>query len=106
MGKKKTKSETLVNSTTEPTSTESTTESKTSSTIETADIPESMKEPEPSESPKPTPKFNGPTISFKNVDVKGGGVVSVTCIDNKVPLNKIQIIEIKTGDTRYVYRRI
>lgn len=60
------------------------------------------------ESPKPTPKptFNGPLIELKNIDVKAGGVVSVTCLDDKVPLGKIQYIQIKTRDASYVYRRI
>lgn len=88
---KKSKSQTLETSSTE------------SKVIETAGIPESMKQPE-AESPKP--KFNGPTITFKDIDVKGGGVVSVTCLDDKVPLGKIQIIHIKTADAAYVYRRI
>lgn len=93
MGKRKTKSETLDDSTHE------TTASEGSETV-------SVESPQPEESPKPAPKFNGPIISFKNIDVKGGGVVSVTCLDNKVPLGKIQIIAIKGADATYVYRRV
>lgn len=58
------------------------------------------------ESPKPTLKFTGPLIIFKNIEIKSGGVVSVRCIDDKVPLGKIQIIQIKGGDTVSVYRRV
>ncbi|KKN76214.1 hypothetical protein LCGC14_0372400 [marine sediment metagenome] len=96
MGKKKTGSKTLESSTTESTSTEPIPD------------PNDAEPPKPAESPKPksAPKFNGPTIILKDIDVKGGGVVSVTCLDNKVPVGKIQIIAIKAGDATYVYRRV
>ncbi len=48
----------------------------------------------------------GPTIVFKDIDVKSGGIVTVTCIDKKVPLNTIQILEIEAGGVKYTYRRI
>lgn len=62
--------------------------------------------PDPNDIEPPKPKFNGPLIVLKNIDVKAGGVVSVHCLDSKVPLNQIQIIQVKAGDATYVYRRI
>jgi len=105
MGKDKTKKKSGTKSETLQTS--STIESKV---IETAEIPESMKEsevePKLEEAPKPEPKYNGPAIIFKNLDVKSGGVVTIKCIDDKVPLGKIQILQITAGDATYVYKRI
>lgn len=59
------------------------------------------KTPEPK-----TTQFAGPLIAFRNIDLKSGGVVKVQCLDNKVPLGKIQIIQITAGDATYVYKRI
>jgi len=86
----------------------------TATESEVIGISEPMKVPEtekPQEEPipeplKPKPKFTGPLIAFRNINVKAGGVVSVHCLDNKVPLPQIQIIQIKAGDAIYVYRRI
>lgn len=90
--KSKTKSETL--------------EITTQLTVADPPSTERPETPEP-ESTKPIPpKFTGPLIAFRNLDVKSGGVISVHCLDNKVPLGKIQIIQIKAGDATYVYRRI
>lgn len=94
MGKKKAKSETLDNS-----------ETKTFKFESGSSLDSALAET-PKPKPAPTPKFNGPTITLKDIDVKGGGIISVTCLDDKVPLGKIQIIEIKAGNSRYVYRRI
>lgn len=111
MGKKDTKSETLDNSTMESTSSESTTK------LETIVAPEepTMVGLDPAKStdkfatespkPKPAPKFNGPTVTFKNIQLKDG-IVGVTCLDTKCPLSQIQMIAIKAGDATYVYRRI
>jgi len=91
MTKKKSNSETL--------------DSSTQSTSTEVQTPETVTTPEPKvEAPKP--KFTGPLIAFRNIEVKAGGVVSVQCLDDKVPLGKIQIIQIQTVDATYVYRRV
>ena len=61
--------------------------------------------PDP-ETSKPAPQFNGPTITLNNIDVKSGGVITVKCLDDKVPLGRIQIIQVQAGDTTYTYRRV
>jgi len=74
-----------------------------STTLETSSTPEpKVEEPKPT----PKPKFTGPLIAFRNIEIKSGGVVSVQCLDGRVPMGKIQIIEIKAGDATYVYRRV
>lgn len=110
MGKKP-KSETLESSSTESTSSESTTKLETivapEEPIMAGFDPAKSTDKFATESPKPksAPKFNGPTVTFKNLQLKDG-IVGVTCLDTKCPLSQIQMIAIKAGDATYVYRRI
>ena len=104
MGKKKTESKTLETSTIDSKSNTDVTKLGTFAT-KAAEPPKQEEPSKPVQFPT-TPKFTGPLIAFRNIDVKAGGIVSVQCLDDRVPLGKIQMIEIKAGDATYVYRRV